>query len=117
MELKKMKPLMDEEAESPPETGARKRRNPFNTQRLKEEKERRQKKRARLIVRNISYKSTEGLGAEWGSNPPGKLTLNSELLRPRDPATPARTADCVARLACDSNTITSENVCGSLTKC
>ncbi|XP_037714973.1 RNA-binding protein 28 [Drosophila subpulchrella] len=71
MELKKMKPLKDEEAESPPETGARKRRNPFNTQRLKEEKERRQKKRARLIVRNISYKSTEDSMREhfgqWGT--------------------------------------------------
>ncbi|XP_016972565.1 RNA-binding protein 28 [Drosophila rhopaloa] len=75
MELKKMKPLKDEEAESPPETAAgeqaRKRRNPFNTQRLKEEKERRQKKRARLIVRNISYKSTEDSMREhfgqWGT--------------------------------------------------
>nr|XP_017010453.2 RNA-binding protein 28 [Drosophila takahashii] len=72
MELKKMKPLKDEAAaESPPETVARKRRNPFNTQRLKEEKERRQKKRARLIVRNISYKSTEDSMREhfgqWGT--------------------------------------------------
>ncbi|XP_052838986.1 LOW QUALITY PROTEIN: RNA-binding protein 28 [Drosophila gunungcola] len=75
MELKKMKPLTDDTAESPPETvggeQARKRRNPFNTQRLKEEKERRQKKRARLIVRNISYKSTEDSMREhfgqWGT--------------------------------------------------
>ncbi|XP_017125510.1 RNA-binding protein 28 [Drosophila elegans] len=75
MELKKMKPLTDDTAESPPETvggeQARKRRNPFNTQRLKEEKERRQKKRARLIVRNISYKSTEESMREhfgqWGT--------------------------------------------------
>ncbi|EDW92587.1 RNA-binding protein 28 [Drosophila yakuba] len=71
MELKKMKPLTDDAAESPPETGARKRRNPFNTQRLKEEKERRQKKRARLIVRNISYKTTDDSLREhfgqWGT--------------------------------------------------
>ncbi|KAH8346421.1 hypothetical protein KR084_013060 [Drosophila pseudotakahashii] len=72
MELKKMKPLKDEAAsESPTETVARKRRNPFNTQRLKEEKERRQKKRARLIVRNISYKSTDDSMREhfgqWGT--------------------------------------------------
>lgn len=38
---------------------APKRRNPFRVQQQKEEKDRRQKKRARLIVRNISYKSTE----------------------------------------------------------
>lgn len=38
---------------------APKRRNPFKVQQQKDEKERRQKKRARLIVRNISYKSTE----------------------------------------------------------
>lgn len=62
MELKKMKPLTDTEVESQEnisEGKPGKRRNPFNTQRLKEEKERRQKKRARLIVRNISYKSTD----------------------------------------------------------
>lgn len=67
-----MKPLKDDTVD----TGAsgeqaRKRRNPFNTQRLKEEKERRQKKRARLIVRNISYKSTEESMrehfAQWGT--------------------------------------------------
>lgn len=55
-----MKPLKDENvAETSTDEKPRKRRNPFNTQRLKEEKERRQKKRARLIIRNISYKSTE----------------------------------------------------------
>lgn len=62
MELKKMKPLQDTELESKENVSENKpvkRRNPFNTQRLKEEKERRQKKRARLIVRNISYKSTD----------------------------------------------------------
>ncbi|KAH8402393.1 hypothetical protein KR009_011812 [Drosophila setifemur] len=59
MELKKMKPLKDDTTESPQNGHPQKRRNPFNTQRLKEEKERRQKKKARLIVRNISYKSTE----------------------------------------------------------
>ncbi|XP_030558364.1 RNA-binding protein 28 [Drosophila novamexicana] len=62
MELKKMKPLLDTEPESNDnieENKSGKRRNPFNTQRLKEEKDRRQKKRARLIVRNISYKSTD----------------------------------------------------------
>ncbi|KAH8253354.1 hypothetical protein KR032_005032 [Drosophila birchii] len=72
MELKKMKPLVDDSVDTgtggePP----RKRRNPFNTQRLKEEKERRQKKRARLIVRNISYKSTDESMREhfsqWGT--------------------------------------------------
>ncbi|KAH8269600.1 hypothetical protein KR018_010026 [Drosophila ironensis] len=75
MELKKMKPLKDdsvaEAAETPPDEKPKKRRNPFNTQRLKEEKERRQKKRARLIVRNISYKSTpEALRehfSQWGT--------------------------------------------------
>ncbi|XP_017070376.2 RNA-binding protein 28 [Drosophila eugracilis] len=71
MELKKMKPLKDDTAESPPDSATRKRRNPFNTQRLKEEKERRQKKRARLIVRNISYKSTDESMREyfgqWGT--------------------------------------------------
>ncbi|EDW74360.1 uncharacterized protein Dwil_GK21872 [Drosophila willistoni] len=65
MELKKkMKPLVDATVEpepNPESTNGKqpKRRNPFNTQRLKEERERRQKKRARLIVRNISYKSTD----------------------------------------------------------
>ncbi|XP_068147815.1 RNA-binding protein 28 [Drosophila tropicalis] len=65
MELKKkMKTLVDATAEPEPNpespSGKQpKRRNPFNTQRLKEERERRQKKRARLIVRNISYKSTD----------------------------------------------------------
>lgn len=57
-----MKPLLDTEPESNDnieENKSGKRRNPFNTQRLKEEKDRRQKKRARLIVRNISYKSTD----------------------------------------------------------
>ncbi|XP_075169102.1 RNA-binding protein 28 [Haematobia irritans] len=38
---------------------AAKRRNPFKVQKDKEEKERRQKKRARLIVRNMSYKAKE----------------------------------------------------------
>uniref|UniRef100_A0A1A9ZP68 RRM domain-containing protein n=1 Tax=Glossina pallidipes TaxID=7398 RepID=A0A1A9ZP68_GLOPL len=37
----------------------RKRRNPFRIEKQKEEKERRQKKRARLIVRNINYKAAE----------------------------------------------------------
>ncbi|XP_067629700.1 RNA-binding protein 28 [Eurosta solidaginis] len=37
----------------------RKRRNPFNTQQRKDEKDRRQKKKARIIVRNISYKAKE----------------------------------------------------------
>uniref|UniRef100_A0A1A9VX80 RRM domain-containing protein n=1 Tax=Glossina austeni TaxID=7395 RepID=A0A1A9VX80_GLOAU len=37
----------------------RKRRNPFRIEKQKEEKERRQKKRARLIVRNINYKAVE----------------------------------------------------------
>ncbi|XP_061391376.1 RNA-binding protein 28 [Musca vetustissima] len=41
------------------EQKARKRRNPFKIQKDKEEKERRQKKRARLIVRNMSYKAKE----------------------------------------------------------
>ncbi|XP_017108158.2 RNA-binding protein 28 [Drosophila bipectinata] len=72
MELKKMKPLKDENvAETSTDEQPRKRRNPFNTQRLKEEKERRQKKRARLIIRNISYKSTEESlrehFAKWGT--------------------------------------------------
>ncbi|ALC40831.1 CG4806 [Drosophila busckii] len=75
MELKKKEPLLDgKDADNSQETGQeqpRKRRNPFNTQRLKEEKERRQKKRARLIVRNISYKSTDESMREhfgqWGT--------------------------------------------------
>ncbi|KAM8713955.1 hypothetical protein ACLKA7_014162 [Drosophila subpalustris] len=74
MELKKMKPLLDTEPESTQnvvESKPHKRRNPFNTQRLKEEKERRQKKRARLIVRNISYKSTDDAlrqhFGQWGT--------------------------------------------------
>ncbi|EDW08499.2 RNA-binding protein 28 [Drosophila mojavensis] len=74
MELKKMKPLLDTEPESNDNVNEKKpakRRNPFNTQRLKEEKERRQKKRARLIVRNISYKSTDETLREyfgqWGT--------------------------------------------------
>ncbi|XP_022227726.2 RNA-binding protein 28 [Drosophila obscura] len=77
MELKKMKPLKDATDESTPtpkeagEDKSKKRRNPFNTQRLKEEKERRQKKRARLIVRNISYKSTDAslreYFSQWGT--------------------------------------------------
>ncbi|XP_034109911.1 RNA-binding protein 28 [Drosophila albomicans] len=74
MELKKMKPLLDtepEKEENVEEIKPPKRRNPFNTQRLKEEKERRQKKRARLIVRNISYKSTDDALREhfgqWGT--------------------------------------------------
>ncbi|XP_037944504.1 RNA-binding protein 28 [Teleopsis dalmanni] len=50
---------------------AKKRRNPFNLQQIKEEKERRQKKKARLIVRNISYKVTEELlkkhFEQWGT--------------------------------------------------
>ncbi|KAH8369605.1 hypothetical protein KR093_000273 [Drosophila rubida] len=73
MELK-MKPLLDSEPEKSQnveENKPPKRRNPFNTQRLKEEKERRQKKRARLIVRNISYKSTDDALREhfgqWGT--------------------------------------------------
>ncbi|XP_002015483.2 RNA-binding protein 28 [Drosophila persimilis] len=70
MELKKMKPIKDTTDESTREAGedkSKKRRNPFNTQRLKEEKERRQKKRARLIVRNISYKSTDASLREYFS--------------------------------------------------
>ncbi|XP_034477844.1 RNA-binding protein 28 [Drosophila innubila] len=74
MELKKMKPLLDTEpasTENVEENKPHKRRNPFNTQRLKEEKERRQKKRARLIVRNISYKSTDDAlrqhFGQWGT--------------------------------------------------
>ncbi|XP_030380716.1 RNA-binding protein 28 [Scaptodrosophila lebanonensis] len=66
MELKQKKPLesaSDKETENKPI----KRRNPFNTQRLKEEKERRQKKRSRLIVRNISYKSTDEALREYFS--------------------------------------------------
>lgn len=45
-------------------------RNPFRVQKMKEEKKLRQKKRGRLIVRNISYKATEELMKEhfsqWG---------------------------------------------------
>ncbi|KAH8300141.1 hypothetical protein KR044_010471 [Drosophila immigrans] len=74
MELKQMKPLLDsepEKKENDDENKPHKRRNPFNTQRLKEEKERRQKKRARLIVRNISYKSTDDAlrqhFGQWGT--------------------------------------------------
>ncbi|EDW01668.1 GH21568 [Drosophila grimshawi] len=69
-----MKPLIDTEPSANgnvPGIKSGKRRNPFNTQRLKEEKERRQKKRARLIVRNISYKSTDETLREhfgqWGT--------------------------------------------------
>lgn len=70
-----MKPLLDDTVPEPKEnveeSKSHKRRNPFNTQRLKEEKERRQKKRARLIVRNISYKSTDDAlrqhFGQWGT--------------------------------------------------
>lgn len=41
------------------ERKAPKRRNPFKVQKEKEEKDRRQKKRARLIVRNMSFKAKE----------------------------------------------------------
>ncbi|BFG05319.1 RNA-binding protein 28 [Drosophila madeirensis] len=71
MEIKIMKSVKDAKDESTPkeagEDKSKKRRNPFNTQRLKEEKERRQKKRARLIVRNISYKSTDASLREYFS--------------------------------------------------
>ncbi|SPP73899.1 RNA-binding protein 28 [Drosophila guanche] len=71
MEIKIMKSVKDATDESTPkeagEDKSKKRRNPFNTQRLKEEKERRQKKRARLIVRNISYKSTDASLREYFS--------------------------------------------------
>lgn len=48
----------------------RKIRNPFRVQREKENRKRRHKKRARLVVRNISYKANEkdlkALFAQWG---------------------------------------------------
>lgn len=63
----------------------KKRRNPFNTQLRKEDKERRQKKKARIIARNISYKVQEDAlrkhFSQWGDveelnllkRPDGKL--------------------------------------------
>uniref|UniRef100_A0A1B0FKE9 RRM domain-containing protein n=1 Tax=Glossina morsitans morsitans TaxID=37546 RepID=A0A1B0FKE9_GLOMM len=54
--------MLTEELESKPNESTaakRKRRNPFRVEKQKEEKERRQKKRARLIVRNINYKAAE----------------------------------------------------------
>ncbi|XP_011202096.2 RNA-binding protein 28 [Bactrocera dorsalis] len=49
----------------------RKRRNPFNTQLRKDDKERRQKKKARIIARNISYKVKEDAllkhFSQWGN--------------------------------------------------
>lgn len=54
--------MLTEELESKPNESTaakRKRRNPFRIEKQKEEKERRQKKRARLIVRNINYKAAE----------------------------------------------------------
>ncbi|XP_054740041.1 RNA-binding protein 28 [Anastrepha obliqua] len=65
------------------EQPSRKRRNPFLTS--KEDKERRQKKKARIVVRNISYKANEDLlskhFSQWGNveelnllkRPDGKL--------------------------------------------
>uniref|UniRef100_A0A1I8Q711 RRM domain-containing protein n=1 Tax=Stomoxys calcitrans TaxID=35570 RepID=A0A1I8Q711_STOCA len=55
MELKESQTPIEGENESKPA----KRRNPFKVQKDKEERDRRQKKRARLIVRNMSYKAKE----------------------------------------------------------
>ncbi|XP_004526400.1 RNA-binding protein 28 [Ceratitis capitata] len=63
----------------------KKRRNPFSVQLRKEDKERRQKKKARIIVRNISYKVKDDVllkhFSQWGTvedlnllkRPDGKL--------------------------------------------
>ncbi|XP_055836806.1 RNA-binding protein 28 isoform X2 [Episyrphus balteatus] len=57
MELKEKTNQESDESHQEPAT-KRKRSNPFNKN-LKEEKEKRRQKRARIIIRNISYKATD----------------------------------------------------------
>lgn len=63
--------FQNENSSADKEETNRKRRNPFNTQIRKEDKERRQKKKARVIARNISYKVKEDAlfkyFSQWGN--------------------------------------------------
>lgn len=51
--------MTSKEREENASAEVKKPRNPFRAQRMKEDRKLRQKKRARLVVRNISYKATE----------------------------------------------------------